>query len=114
MRPAEGGDCQIRKLHEERKASLQEAAAVIIELMDEKEKIGIERDLLMDESMTTLKQCREDIKEIMEACVENAKAMNAMKKMAEERQEEMAFVEGMKKENEEILVEQPIKNVVVN
>lgn len=87
----------LAKLHDERKALLQDAAAVIVELMDEKEKISIECNLLMDESITALKQRHEDIKEIIGARVNKDKAMDAMKKMVEDKQEEMMLVEALKK-----------------
>lgn len=103
----------LAKVQDDRKALPQDATAIVVELMDEKEKINIERNLLMAESITPLKQLHEDIKEIIGARVEKDKAMDAVKKMAEGRQEEMMLVVALKKKIEELLADQPIINVAV-
>jgi hypothetical protein len=72
-----------KMLNQERNASLEEVGVAIGELMDENEKLVIQRDQILHESLDTLKQRREDMKEIIRAREKNYRAMDAMKKLAD-------------------------------
>jgi hypothetical protein len=67
--------------------------AVIGELRDDMAK-------LHTESVVAVKQHHADVKEIIHARLEKSHAMEAMKKMGDERREEMKVMEAMKKQLE--------------
>ena len=73
--------------------------AIIRELREDMEK-------LRTENVAAVKQHHVDVKDIIHARLEKSRAMEAMKKMADERQEEMKVVEAMKKQLE-LCAQQP-------
>ena len=81
------------KLREKSSASVKMLTTVIGELRDDMAK-------LRTENVAAVKQHHVDVKEIIHACLEKSRAMEAMKKMADERREEMKVVEAMKKQLE--------------
>jgi chromosome segregation ATPase len=81
------------KLREKSSASVKMLTAIIGELRDDMAK-------LRTENMAAIKQHHADMKEIIHAHLKKSRTMEAMKKMADERREEMKVVEAMKKELE--------------
>jgi hypothetical protein len=81
------------KLREKSSASVKMLTAVIGELRDDMAK-------LRTENVAAVKQHHADVKEIIHARLEKSRAMEAMKKMADERREEMKVMEAMKKQLE--------------
>jgi hypothetical protein len=88
-----------KKLQEKTSASVKMLTAVIGELGEDMAKLRIE-------SVVAVKQHHADVKEIMHARLEKSRAMEAMKKMADERREEMKVMEAMKKQLE-LCAQQP-------
>ena len=83
------------KLREKSSALVKMLTVVIGELRDDMAK-------LRTENVAAVKQHHADVKENMHARLEKSHAMEAVKKMADERREEMKVMEAMKKEMEKL------------
>ncbi|KAE8811285.1 hypothetical protein D1007_11645 [Hordeum vulgare] len=80
------------------------------ELLEDLVKLHIEYQGLVMESMARVKELHAYVTQSIDILEQKSCAMAAMRNMVEERREEMEVREAMKKEIEELLAQQSMKN----
>ena len=99
-----------KKLLEKKSASEGRLKELFEELLEDLAKLYIEREGLLKESTERVKELHAYAMQSIDALEQRARAMAAMRKMSDERREEMEVVEAMNKEIEELRDQQCMNN----
>ena len=99
-----------KKLLEKKSASEGRLKELAGELLEDLAKLHIEREGLLKESVEHVKELHAYATQAIDALEQRARSMAAMRKMSDERRQEMEVVEEMKKEIEELRAQQSMKN----
>jgi len=99
-----------KKSLEKKSASKRRLKELAEELLEDLAKLYIEREGLLKESVERVKELHVYATQSINSLEQRACTMAAMRKMSDERREEMEVVEAMKKEIEELRAQQSMKN----